>query len=265
MSAACPSCQAVLTPRELKPGRYHPKCARCSEPFVLVVEWVVSRAPEPAAARSGTAPKAPPRKPAAEEDDLAARMLADEGRDELADRMLAGEATEADPNRTGEIPAETDTARPLAKTRPTPPPAPREADPNATGAFAAPAEPDPNLTGEFTDDVAARLLAGKDPNLTGEFTQPEPPRKPPAARAPAPAKPPPKPAAKPPKADSNLTEPESGPPRHPSAEPTAVEEPPKPAKKPKREKAAPADADSEAPPRLGGYEVIQVLGKGGMG
>lgn len=37
MNIACPYCNATLTPKSLKPGRYAPKCPKCGRPFVLDV------------------------------------------------------------------------------------------------------------------------------------------------------------------------------------------------------------------------------------
>ncbi len=37
MNIACPYCNATLTPKSLKPGRYTPKCPKCGRPFVVDV------------------------------------------------------------------------------------------------------------------------------------------------------------------------------------------------------------------------------------
>lgn len=37
MSIACPYCKTVLKPKELKPGKYNPKCPKCGSPFLLTV------------------------------------------------------------------------------------------------------------------------------------------------------------------------------------------------------------------------------------
>src|SRR5215213_7010469 len=39
MSSKCPHCGAGLAPKDLKPGRYAPKCLKCQTPFVLHVQW----------------------------------------------------------------------------------------------------------------------------------------------------------------------------------------------------------------------------------
>ncbi|MCE9567501.1 MAG: hypothetical protein K8U57_36340 [Planctomycetes bacterium] len=38
MNVACPFCKAVLTPKNLKPGRYTPNCPKCGKQFSLVVD-----------------------------------------------------------------------------------------------------------------------------------------------------------------------------------------------------------------------------------
>lgn len=37
MTIECPYCNAILTPKALKPGNYTPKCPKCSQPFALYV------------------------------------------------------------------------------------------------------------------------------------------------------------------------------------------------------------------------------------
>lgn len=37
MNAACPYCKAVVIPNGFEPGRHTPTCARCGNPFVLIV------------------------------------------------------------------------------------------------------------------------------------------------------------------------------------------------------------------------------------
>lgn len=37
MSIACPYCSIVLKPRELKPGKYNPKCPKCGNLFAIIV------------------------------------------------------------------------------------------------------------------------------------------------------------------------------------------------------------------------------------
>jgi len=37
MNVACPYCKAVLTPKNLKPGRYTPNCPKCGRQFALSV------------------------------------------------------------------------------------------------------------------------------------------------------------------------------------------------------------------------------------
>ena len=280
MSVACPSCHAVLTLRELKPGRYHPKCARCSETFTLVVEWTVATAEpaavsQPSVSRSGVLSKPAPRKRAPDDEDLAARMLAGGDGDDLADRMLADDATGVDAHATGDFSADLDgappkpKAKPLSKTVAKPPP--RKADTHATGDFTAPEAPaaDPEATG--VSSTGASLPDGPDPHATGEFTEAEVKPKAPSRPVPKPAsRPIPKPAPR--KADPHVTGDFTEPAAHspaatgvtdPSAADADHEKPTVPAAKPA--KKAKREADVDAPARLGGYEVIKVLGKGGMG
>ena len=70
MSIACPHCQAGLSPKELKPGRYQPKCMGCSRPFTLQVQWVIT-APETA---TPTASRRPPQKELDAEEQAAALL-----------------------------------------------------------------------------------------------------------------------------------------------------------------------------------------------
>lgn len=37
MNVACPYCKAILTPKNLKPGRYKPNCPKCGKQFSLMV------------------------------------------------------------------------------------------------------------------------------------------------------------------------------------------------------------------------------------
>jgi serine/threonine protein kinase len=114
-------------------------------------------------------------------------------------------------------------------------------DPNATGDFTeADGRADPNATGDFTE-----AAGGRDPNATGDFTEAD-------GRAD-------------PNATGDFTEPDSaGRSKDLHAKDT------RPAKtrleKVKASKSATSDADAaDVPPRLGGYEVLKALGKGGMG
>jgi hypothetical protein len=241
MSVSCPHCHAALAPKELKPGKYQPKCVRCSNTFVLQVQWLVTTTAATAvtvpAPKSGVTPSR-----TLTPDEQAARMLAGESVEDGF--SVSPAAPQHDPNATGDFtsadqpkaPARRDTEatgdfsevvpkKPASK--PVPRPAPRH-DPNATGDFTEPgsgAIPNPgDATGDFTqaDRPAARVGRSPDatdPNTTGDFSEPD---------------------------------------SQPAAKPL------KPAKKTKADLTAdPLDAD--LPPRLGGYEVLKVLGKGGMG
>ena len=286
MSIACPHCNAVLNPKGLKPGKFTPKCPQCKKPFLIVVpddegETIsVQRIPQPRptavpdtdrvpAIKPPTPRPAPPKKPMSIED-AAAAML--EGRDP---GDMTGDFTEAD---------EPEPPKPVMKRLPsvinpgTPRPAPKPApkhDPNATGDFTetdeveAPKKPvpkkpplkakhDPNATGDFTEPGdEAKPSVG---DATGDFTEApddETPSKA-VARGPKPTK---KSAeATNPMATGDFSEDSDG---------DKVEEKPKavlkPAKKAKVTAEAAADLDDDVPPRLGGYEVLKVLGKGGMG
>ncbi|HJZ55026.1 MAG TPA: hypothetical protein VKE74_08705, partial [Gemmataceae bacterium] len=59
MRIACPLCQAVLSVKGVKPGKYQPNCPKCGRGLLVVVpddpSGTVSVQPDPAA-RSGTAP-----------------------------------------------------------------------------------------------------------------------------------------------------------------------------------------------------------------
>ena len=133
-------------------------------------------------------------------------------------------------------------ASPAARPAPAnPAPAKPAADPNATGDFTeAVGRADPNATGDFTEAVGRA-----DPNATGDFTEAD-------GRAD-------------PNATGDFTEPDSaGRSKDLHAKDT------RPAKtrleKVKASKSATSDADAaDVPPRLGGYEVLKALGKGGMG
>ena len=213
MSIACPHCKAGLTPRELKPGRYQPKCLKCSQTFVLEVQWVITTAtaPKPVAAPDATG-------------DFTEAVSPPHGLKKTsltisppATRRVAA----ADPNATGDFTEVEATPKPVPKpvARPSPKPA---------------AKADPGATGDFTD---------VDANRTGDFTEPE--REPSRTLA----------GAGPANGDFSVDEPAAS-------------------KAVSRGKSAAAVADvpddyeagsDGTPPRLGGYEVLKVLGRGGMG
>ncbi|MBN9119839.1 MAG: protein kinase [Planctomycetes bacterium] len=301
MNIPCPYCKAVLNPKGLKPGRFQPKCPGCARPFVLVVPddgtgtISVQKIASPAA---GTGPKAgsgpvepvprPVSKPTAKrkltEEERAALIL--EGKDPANFENPTADAapepkveTEFDPNATA--------ARdPNPPAPPKPKPAPKSAPAPQKIVARAPA-PDPSATGDFTaaDDAAALRepdpaktvvrAPDADPNVTGDFT---------AADGPAPKKVDPTVTGDFTAADGRA---EHGSPGEATGEITQVREPraDEPTEneetKPAPKKAARRDpgrtvkpgegaeegesAEDIAPPRLGGYEVLKVLGKGGMG
>ena len=262
MSIACPYCKAALNPKGLKPGKFQPKCPKCAKPFVLVVpaEDGGTVVVQPLAAKvPDTAKTAKPKLNRTQTDEERAALLL-EGKDP-ADYERAAPAT--DPNATGDF------SEPDA-------PAPKPAvDAHATGDFSEPApKPAPKRSAPAPKPAARPAV---DANATGDFTEAtdEPPADPNAtmARAPAPARAPARAAAP---TDANATGDftQPGPAAQGDAQATGdfIEadpggKKPKPPKAPKadqsEEAAEPLDADT--PSRLGGYEVLKVLGKGGMG
>ncbi len=224
MSAACPSCRAGLAPRELKPGKYQPRCLKCGVTFILEVQWKVSSTPaksvvhesQPSVSRHAPSRPAAPALHKIESEELAARMLAGEDVSQMT-----GAFTDADPGATGDF-TEPD-SRSVSK--PCTPSRHAKDDPSTTGDFTEPAASNESATGDFTEaDAGAgvrRAVDHTDPMATGDFSE---------NMEPAPRK-------------SVL----------------------------KTSKASQAEAevdeplDDDTPPRLGGYEVLKVLGKGGMG
>jgi serine/threonine protein kinase len=236
MSHRCPHCGAGLAPKDLKPGRYAPKCLKCQQTFVLQVQWATY--PNVAAAVAAAA------KP-----DVAVKV---------ADPRAAGDFTAAElssPSKSISHPAPRFVGA-----------APR-GDPNATGDFT---DADANRTGDFTDPEAGRPgdfsepAPTHDPAATGDFTEAETPRRPAVD-------------ATDPLATGDFSEPDRGSRTvegageagddHFSVGQKGVL---KPKVKPVAKPATAVDAatvvgEDVPPPRLGGYEVIKVLGKGGMG
>jgi len=222
MSTKCPHCGAGLAPKDLKPGRYSPKCLKCQTAFVLHVQWA-------------TYPDA-------------AAMAAAAARPEVAVKA-------ADPNTTGMFTEPDAPSRPAARSVVV---GGAKLNPNATGDFT---EADGGGTGDFSPAaVADRTGEFTDPphdgGATGDFTEAEAPGR---ARSPddtgalatgdftaAPG------------ADGGNDDFSVGP------KPVLT-----PKSKPKPMAAKSGDASEvygdDAPARLGGYEVIKVLGKGGMG
>lgn len=252
MSIACPYCKAALNPKGLKPGKFQPKCPKCAKPFVLVVpaEDGGTVVVHPLAAKvPDTAKTAKPKLNRTLTDEERAALLL-EGKDP-ADYERAAPAP--DPNATGDF-SEPDAPAPKPAvdahatgdfSEPAPKPAPKRSAP-APKPAARPAV-DANATGDFTEATdeppadpnatVARAPAPTDANATGDFTRPGPATKGDAH------------------ATGDFTEADAG------------GKKPKPRKAPKAdpsgEAAEPLDADT--PSRLGGYEVLKVLGKGGMG
>ncbi len=191
MSQRCPHCGAGLASKDLKPGRYVPKCLKCQKTFVLHVQW------------------------ATYSDDAAFAAAA---KPEVAVRV---------------------------------------ADPNGTGAFTdVGAGLNPNATGDFTDaDRTGAIDAPRaDVNATGAFTEAEAP----AARRPAD------------QTDPLATGAFTAAPDSPGAGDDDFSVGAKPAARATAVANTAADdsvafGDDAAPTRLGGYEVLKVLGKGGMG
>ncbi len=318
MSIACPHCKAGLTPKELKPGRYQPKCPRCSTSFILQVQWIVTTADQALPVERPTEPTpsktiAPPPPRKMDPEERAARLLAGENVDA---------ATEHDPNATGDF-TEPDSAslphallggkdanatgdfseaasKPAAPSKESPKPA-------ASRPVSKPSRPetDTNKTtirpalvtsDNDTDKTALQppLSAGNDPvtptspprvpdrpsgatgrppsrvtrheqtvvrpslNATGDYTEDTPKASPVAVARSA-------------DATGDFTEATSDP-QSTSASASAdqdfsVGEPSsaKPTKTPRTPAVTETEQDDDAPPRLGGYEVLKVLGKGGMG
>lgn len=220
MSVSCPHCKAALAPKELRPGKYQPKCVRCSNTFVLQVQWLVTAAAAVAAPKSGVTAA---RTITAEE--RAARLLdgEDVSDDDFSMAPTPASASNHDAEATGDFTAVV-TKKPASK--PVPKPAARKVDPNATG--------------DFTEAGSGAIDNPGD--ATGDFTEadrPVPKRRSPDTTDPM--------------ATGDFSEPDDQPAK-----------PLKPAKKPKADLAA-EPLDDDVPPRLGGYEVLRVLGKGGMG
>jgi len=163
---------------------------------------------------------------------------------------------------------------PPAKTTPKPPPEPVQDPGNVTGDFTEAEEPqphrraaDPNVTGEFSDvdepppppkkkSPGADAPGSKDPYATGDFTEADDGR-PPVGMA-----------------TGDYTEAEAAPPASPDEtqasdadDDFSVDEKPAPKAKVKKQRTEPAaePLGDDIPERLGGYEVLKVLGKGGMG
>lgn len=117
----------------------------------------------------------------------------------------------------------------------------KAADPYATGDFTEMEAPkkktaDPHATGDFTDADEGGAPVGQ---VTGDFTEAEPP--------------PPGPD------ETQASDADQG---------FDVDEKPAPKPKAKRQKTEPSPAEphgDDIPEKLGGYEVLKVLGKGGMG
>gem|GEM_PF-321910 len=305
MSIACPYCKAALNPKGLKPGRFQPKCPGCGKPFVIVVsaepggtisvQQLVedkSLPKDPSAPKSTIKPK-PRRKLTLEEH--AALLL--EGKDpaDYGDspdpekpEEEAKPAAEVDPNTTTvrnsnppltnesdphtQAPeAEAPKAKPVTKPAPKPaqkaaakiiPKAASPVDPNATGDFteaegppskpiakksssATPAKTvvrplaaDPNTTGDFTEAEESKAAEKVDPHATSDFTEKPAQR---GARN--------EPTAKPTTAKKAAETDESGGTLPSDGSPIDDE----------------GDSAEISPPRLGGYEVLKVLGRGGMG
>jgi serine/threonine protein kinase len=261
MSIACPYCKAVLNPKGLKPGRFQPKCPGCGKPFVVVV------AEDARTVRVQALPSAasrPRRKLTPEEH--AALLLEGKNPADYGDPPEAAGPKHAKNNAT--IPVKT---RPKGDTLPPP------ADPNVTGDFTEPEKPtpasafDPNATGDFTEPdspaapqpvPASETLTIRqpdaDPNATGDFTEPENSQLSPQAIAD-------------PSATSEFTTAKPAPddfhdkPTHKDPAEEEVVEKPRKKSRPAADFVAEFQSDDDKPPRLGGYEVLKVLGKGGMG
>jgi len=281
MSIACPYCKAVLTPKGLKPGRYTPKCPKCGQAFLLVVpeteggtisvqQLVKKAGADPAGgnpaspAKKAVAPATPPatqkippqaKKAAAPATPPATQKIPPQAKKpKSAEDAAAAVLNDRDPgNVTGDF-TEAEVPPPAAA-------APKKPafDPMATGDFteaevpppaaAAPKKPafDPMATGDFTE---AGDGGGRVGEATGDFTEAGDDSADPVARG----------EVTDPMATGDFTE-------HDAAE----DKPKAAVLKPDRKARARAEAESQTesdddvPPRLGGYEVLKVLGKGGMG
>ncbi|QDU20270.1 serine/threonine-protein kinase [Urbifossiella limnaea] len=224
MSARCPHCGAGLAPKDLKPGRYAPKCLKCQTAFVLHVQW----ATYPDAAAMAVA-QDPPLVPVKATDPTTTGAFTEPEAVSPAARqpsksVVVGGAMPS-PGATGDF---------------TEPDGPREMSPPAGVA---------ERTGEFTDSPETG-------GATGEFTEADAP----AARG------------VPDRTDALATGDFTAAPGGTDNVDFSVGPKPvlTPKVKPKLIAAKSGDAsevlgDADAPARLGGYEVLRVLGRGGMG
>ncbi|MFO0800210.1 MAG: serine/threonine-protein kinase [Gemmataceae bacterium] len=224
MSARCPHCGAGLAPKDLKPGRYAPKCLKCQTAFVLHVQWATY--PDAASMAAALVPPTVPEKATVP--------------------TASGEFTEPEATSPAVRPPSKSVVVGVAVR-----------NPGATGDFT---EPDgrgdlsppavvAERTGEFTDSPE---LGG----ATGEFTEADAP----AVRH------------APDRTDALPTGDFTAAPGGTDNDDFSVGPKPvlKPKVKPRPIAAKSGDAsevvgDADAPARLGGYEVLRVLGKGGMG
>lgn len=300
MNIACPYCKAGLTPKKLKPGKYQPKCPKCARPFLIVVPadetGTISVQPVEVGGATSVAPSASvPPKPAAPEATAvspAPKPVARKqpgGQEEIPVSPSLAESLGTDPNATGDFtepepsPKKTSVAVPPAKSR--------KADPNATGDFTEHAEPrptskpfagpspgpapsslDPSASRDFTEGpdpslpatvVSKRASAKVGPNATGHFAEPRNhPNRPGHFTEPA--------AVGEGERTGDFTEAPSTP-QATAMSPADVDDDDFSVGQPSRtqvasgRRAARESEDDDTPVRLGGYEVLKVLGKGGMG
>ena len=220
MSTKCPHCGAGLAPKDLKPGRYAPKCLKCQTAFVLHVQWATypdAAALAAALAKPDVAVKAADATGMFSEPEVPARPAA---------RSVVVGGAKVNPNATGDF---------------------TDPDGGGTGDFSPPAVAD--RTGEFSEPAAAG-------GATGDFTDADDAG---SGRPVGDA------------TDALATGDFTAAPGASENDDFSVS--PKPAltpkNKPKPIAAKSGDASEvygdEAPTRLGGYEVLKVLGKGGMG
>jgi hypothetical protein len=240
MAISCPHCQHAITLKGVKPGRFRPNCPKCGKAFLLTVAADGSMTPAlpPAAGADPNATAPPP----AETTPTAPPPPA-------KGKPAAGQATEATGVREPPAakkpapaakPAAKPAARPAGKTSPSPDetaplpqakPGPETTSPEATGAWEGAA----GNAGDRTEDFSAGARPGGGAGEGTEVFDPDATTPPPGGEAGHN------------EGDKGSAKSKAGTRGGASRKPVAKELPP------------------DAPPSLGGYEILKQLGKGGMG